>query len=69
MHEKQLEHRKEIYNYYIELINNHINENINNFEELNPWYLDKILTYYKIKYFDFTNNRNLKNNIIEKIIN
>lgn len=58
---------KEIYNYYIKLVTNNIFDNINKFNELNPWYLDKILTYYKIKFFNFDNNNILKNNIIENI--
>jgi len=57
----------EIYNYYIKLIINNININLNKFNELNLWYFNKILNYYKNKYYDFNLNNKIKNNIIEYV--
>jgi hypothetical protein len=57
----------EIFNYYVEIITNYINDKLNKFNELNSWYFDKILTYYKNKLFDFDINNTIKNNIIQNI--
>ena len=54
----------EIFNYYIELVVNDINTKLSKFTELNLWYFEKILKYYKNKYYDLSI---IKNNILPDI--